>query len=318
MEDQIMLEREIRQEFERIIAEMEWGEVLSTLNDMLGDMLTPAQLAELQHNTTQPAESQVGGYDKHATVQPVPLYSEAGASSQEQYNNPPVVRLPKGLGHNLRCDGKLNDQLPPEALAPPGYAPPAPPTSTSKKREVKQEDDQQYIKKPPNAFMLFLKEQRPNFEAEVRIRGIAAVNATLGQRWKSLTVEEKDKYYKQAQKEKDLHAQQHPEWTHKNNYGKKKKKKVGCQRNASTAEASEFRPEDKRLIMAPHTLAGAMNIPHLQTGVKEPGRSTVVLQLPPPWIPVAAPLHLLYHPQMYKFPSSSWQNVFPATPNNVQ
>lgn len=79
-----MLEREIRQEFERIIAEMEWGEVLSTLNDMLGDMLTPAQLAELQHNTTQPAESQVGGYDKHATVQPVPLYSEAGASSQEQ------------------------------------------------------------------------------------------------------------------------------------------------------------------------------------------------------------------------------------------
>ncbi|TMS09083.1 Transcription factor 7-like 1-A [Larimichthys crocea] len=203
MEDQIMLEREIRQEFERIIAEMEWGEVLSTLNDMLGDMLTPAQLAELQHNTTQPAESQVGGYDKHAT-------------------------------------------------------------------------------------------------------------------WKSLTVEEKDKYYKQAQKEKDLHAQQHPEWTHKNNYGKKKKKKVGCQRNASTAEASEFRPEDKRLIMAPHTLAGAMNIPHLQTGVKEPGRSTVILQLPPPWIPVAAPLHLLYHPQMYKVPSSSWQNVFPATPNNVQ
>lgn len=56
-----MLEREIRQEFERIIAEMEWGEVLSTLNDMLGDTLTPAQ-----------------------TVQPVPLYSEAGASSQEQ------------------------------------------------------------------------------------------------------------------------------------------------------------------------------------------------------------------------------------------
>ncbi|KAE8280034.1 Transcription factor 7-like 1-A HMG box transcription factor 3-A [Larimichthys crocea] len=243
MEDQIMLEREIRQKFERIMAEVEWGKVLSTLNDMLGDTLTPAQ-----------------------TVQPVPQYSEAGASSQEQYNNPPVVRLPKGLEHNLRCGGKLNDQLPPEVLAPPSYAPPARPTYTFKRREVKQEDDQQYIRKPPNAFMLFLKEQRPNFEAEVRIRGSAAVNATLGQRWKSLTVEEKDKYYKQAQKEKELHAQQHPEWTNKNNYGKKKKR-VRCQRNASTAEASEFRPEDKRLIMAPHTLAGAMNIPHLQTGV---------------------------------------------------
>lgn len=56
-----MLEREIRQKFERIMAEVEWGKVLSTLNDMLGDTLTPAQ-----------------------TVQPVPLYSEAGASSQEQ------------------------------------------------------------------------------------------------------------------------------------------------------------------------------------------------------------------------------------------
>ena len=81
-----MNEGEIRKEFERIIAEMEmeWGEVLSNSKDMFGDMLTPAQLAELQLDSAQPAESQVGGYDQHATVQPIPLYSEAGAFNQEQ------------------------------------------------------------------------------------------------------------------------------------------------------------------------------------------------------------------------------------------
>lgn len=41
------------------------------------------------------------------------------------------------------------------------------------------EDSQVYIKKPPNAFMLFMKEQRPNVSKELWRKGSGAVNSHL-------------------------------------------------------------------------------------------------------------------------------------------
>ncbi|TMS09488.1 Transcription factor 7, partial [Larimichthys crocea] len=53
--------------------------------------------------------------------------------------------------------------------------------------------------------------------------------------WKSLTKEEQAKYYEQAQNLKEIHVQQHPEWSNKNNYGTKKKRIRG-KRNVPKAE----------------------------------------------------------------------------------
>ncbi|KAE8295687.1 Lymphoid enhancer-binding factor 1 [Larimichthys crocea] len=167
---------------------------------------------------------------------------QADTHGQEQYNNVPLM-LPEGL----HCIGIWNGQPVyafPESLTCPVSAP-QPNTSNSKKRkrESTQEDDAaEYIKKPPNAFMIYMKEQRANVEAELNTRGSAAVNTVLGQRWKSLTKEEQDKYYEQAQNLKEIHVQQHPEWSNKNNYGKKKKKIRG-KRNVPKAEESASRPE---------------------------------------------------------------------------
>ncbi|KAE8291130.1 Lymphoid enhancer-binding factor 1 [Larimichthys crocea] len=167
---------------------------------------------------------------------------QADTHGQEQYNVP--LMLPEGL----ICIGILNGQpvygFQSEIVTPPVSAP-QPSTSNSKKRkrESAQEDDAaEYIKKPPNAFMIYMKEQRPFVEAELNTRGTAAVNTVLGQRWKSLTKEEQAKYYEQAQNLKEIHVQQHPEWSNKNNYGTKKKRIRG-KRNVPKAEESASRPE---------------------------------------------------------------------------
>uniref|UniRef100_A0A3Q0S294 HMG box domain-containing protein n=1 Tax=Amphilophus citrinellus TaxID=61819 RepID=A0A3Q0S294_AMPCI len=82
-----------------------------------------------------------------------------------------------------------------------------------RKRQDEQEEGQLYVKKPPNAFMLFLKEQRPKVQAEMNINGSAAVNAVVGERWKSLSKQEQAKYYHQADQERMCHTQQHPNWS---------------------------------------------------------------------------------------------------------
>uniref|UniRef100_A0A3Q3GHQ1 HMG box domain-containing protein n=1 Tax=Labrus bergylta TaxID=56723 RepID=A0A3Q3GHQ1_9LABR len=79
-------------------------------------------------------------------------------------------------------------------------------------------------KKPPNAFMLYMKEQRPNVPAEILERGSAEVNVFLGQTWRSLSKGEQARYYLQADMESCLHSQMHPEWTTRDNYGKKTKR----------------------------------------------------------------------------------------------
>jgi len=47
---------------------------------------------------------------------------------------------------------------------------------------VEQHHEGPYVKKPPNAFMLFMKEQRPNYAAQMKTSGCAVVNGVLGQK----------------------------------------------------------------------------------------------------------------------------------------
>ncbi|KAL4000749.1 inhibitor of growth protein 2 [Sarotherodon galilaeus] len=87
-----------------------------------------------------------------------------------------------------------------------------------RKCRAQQDEDRPYVKKPPNAFMLYLKEQRPKVIAELNIPGSAAVNAVVGQRWKSLSNDQKARYFDQAETERRNHAKEHPGWSTKENY----------------------------------------------------------------------------------------------------
>ncbi|XP_035825406.1 transcription factor 7-like 2 [Aplysia californica] len=88
-----------------------------------------------------------------------------------------------------------------------------------------------YVKKPLNAFMLFMKEMRPKVISECTLKESAAINQILGRRWHALDRSEQAKYYEMARKEKELHLQLYPGWSARDNYAahqkKKKRKKDG-------------------------------------------------------------------------------------------
>ncbi|XP_067168535.1 transcription factor 7-like 1 [Apteryx mantelli] len=89
----------------------------------------------------------------------------------------------------------------------------------------KDEEKKPHIKKPLNAFMLYMKEMRAKVVAECTLKESAAINQILGRRWHSLSREEQAKYYELARKERQLHSQLYPTWSARDNYGKKKKRK---------------------------------------------------------------------------------------------
>ncbi|KAK7502057.1 hypothetical protein BaRGS_00006809 [Batillaria attramentaria] len=107
-----------------------------------------------------------------------------------------------------------------------------------------------YVKKPLNAFMLFMKEMRPKVIsectlressainqilgrkemrpkviAECTLRESSAINQILGRKWHALDRSEQAKYYEMARKEKDLHMQLYPGWSARDNYAAHNKKK---------------------------------------------------------------------------------------------
>lgn len=98
-----------------------------------------------------------------------------------------------------------------------------------------------HIKKPLNAFMLYMKDMRANVVAECTLKESAAINQILGRRWHSLSREEQSKYYEKARMERQLHMELYPGWSARDNYGygskkKKRKKDRGSPSDISSGE----------------------------------------------------------------------------------
>uniref|UniRef100_A0A3P8P3H3 HMG box domain-containing protein n=1 Tax=Astatotilapia calliptera TaxID=8154 RepID=A0A3P8P3H3_ASTCA len=100
-------------------------------------------------------------------------------------------------------------------------------------KKVEEKKKEVHIKKPLNAFMLYMKEMRAKVVAECTLKESAAINQILGRRWHALSREEQAKYYELARKERQLHMQLYPGWSARDNYGKRKKRKREKQRSLS-------------------------------------------------------------------------------------
>lgn len=99
-----------------------------------------------------------------------------------------------------------------------------------------------HIKKPLNAFMLYMKEMRPKVVAECTLKESAAINQILGRRWHSLTREEQSKYYEKARQERQAHMELYPGWCARDNYGaggKKRKRKKDIGKKIETYQSSQ-------------------------------------------------------------------------------
>uniref|UniRef100_A0A3B1KLX6 Transcription factor 7 like 1b n=1 Tax=Astyanax mexicanus TaxID=7994 RepID=A0A3B1KLX6_ASTMX len=126
----------------------------------------------------------------------------------------------------------------------------------------KEEDKKPHIKKPLNAFMLYMKEMRAKVVAECTLKESAAINQILGRRWHSLSREEQAKYYELARKERQLHSQLYPGWSARDNYGKRKKRKRDNKPD-STVEARNKKPcvqylPQEKMIDSPASSHGSM------------------------------------------------------------
>uniref|UniRef100_A0A8C1U966 Transcription factor 7 like 1b n=1 Tax=Cyprinus carpio TaxID=7962 RepID=A0A8C1U966_CYPCA len=129
----------------------------------------------------------------------------------------------------------------------------------------KEEDKKPHIKKPLNAFMLYMKEMRAKVVAECTLKESAAINQILGRRWHSLSREEQAKYYELARKERQLHSQLYPGWSARDNYGRRKKRKRDNKTDSTPEDFSagnkkpcvQYLPQEK-MIDSPASSHGSM------------------------------------------------------------
>ncbi|XP_014906646.1 transcription factor 7-like 1-A [Poecilia latipinna] len=92
----------------------------------------------------------------------------------------------------------------------------------------------QPVKKPLNAFMLYMKETRHQVLQEGREKESSAINRILGRRWHALPRSEQSRFYDLAQKERLLHMQLYPGWSARDNYGKRKRKQLAGSSSRNT------------------------------------------------------------------------------------
>ncbi|VDM03906.1 unnamed protein product [Schistocephalus solidus] len=86
-----------------------------------------------------------------------------------------------------------------------------------------------HVKKPLNAFMLFMKEMRAKVVAECTMKESAAINQILGRKWHALPREEQAKFYEMARREKEIHQRLYPGWSARDNYAfHAKRRKSRC------------------------------------------------------------------------------------------
>uniref|UniRef100_A0A3B4Z247 Transcription factor 7 like 1b n=1 Tax=Stegastes partitus TaxID=144197 RepID=A0A3B4Z247_9TELE len=85
-------------------------------------------------------------------------------------------------------------------------------------QQEKEDEKKPHIKKPLNAFMLYMREERPRVVAQCKVKESATINQILGQRWHSLSKDEQAKYYELARKERLVHSKLYPGWSARDNY----------------------------------------------------------------------------------------------------
>ncbi|CAB1416859.1 unnamed protein product [Pleuronectes platessa] len=153
----------------------------------------------------------------HAEQQPI--------LPQPQFNNVPTAMHTRHLEVRLAPVGLFKGQM---IYGAPGDRVPSPVNvhnSEKRKHESQQDEERPYIPKPPNAFMLFMKEQRPYVLATHKSTDSATVNMIIGRKWRALSENKRDKYYKEAKRLKQLHIQLYPDWSEKENYVRPKAEK---------------------------------------------------------------------------------------------
>ncbi|KAM9793879.1 uncharacterized protein ACBT44_018147 isoform 2-T2 [Syngnathus typhle] len=263
---------QLRAEFEKVISELKWEEVVSTVLEVVSGMVCttascpPPVPSWLRFDThcqlvtghsrgyggcippssafVQPGQMMAGPHSNPYGMHAFDLKSQAGGPQNLSVPGRPLPESSNWCPPGMLNGGDMFQMTGPSVYAgpvssnskngamvyhiagPPVFtAPPMTGTKRKRRRRRVRDADQPYVKKPPNAFMCFLKEQRQHVKAQMNLKDSASVNTVLGHMWKLLTDEGQAKYYKIADAEKKLHSQMYPEWSSSDNYGNKRRRR---------------------------------------------------------------------------------------------
>ncbi|KAL3313808.1 hypothetical protein Ciccas_007585 [Cichlidogyrus casuarinus] len=108
-----------------------------------------------------------------------------------------------------------------------------------------------HIKKPLNAFMLFMKEMRAKVQDECTLKESAAINQILGKKWHELPKEEQARFYELAREEKEKHSKLYPGWSARDNYAmhskrKKRRRMMAALSAAAVASGARQHPQSNQ------------------------------------------------------------------------
>ncbi|XP_061906798.1 transcription factor 7-like isoform X1 [Entelurus aequoreus] len=167
--------------FQGAIEGMTWEEISCTLMEVIADCSPPP--TPTPPCALEPA--QLDSYNQMSTTAANTLHSGINLSLKNLY---PIRTI----------------MVVYEILPAPRVTAPAPKPSKAKPsfcRRRKRHEKEDHIKKPPNAFMMFLKENRQSVAAGMNVKRSTEVNTILGQIWRSMTMDEQNKYYIMADEE---------------------------------------------------------------------------------------------------------------------
>ncbi|VDP12230.1 unnamed protein product [Soboliphyme baturini] len=230
------------------LSAMEIGLLAARSSPMFGSMPSSPSygLSPLNSPNTNTAIPVIG------KPQLIPFLPTAPASQNPGL--PPLIRIPSSPGNPLASMAQV--PLPPVTTTVTSVAntflrrlSSAEGTDDDKSEPFgRQSDDRKeskmpHIKKPLNAFMLYMKEMRPQVMAEVGLkeRQSAEINRILGRRWHMLNKQEQQKYYDMARKERELHMEKYPGWSARDNYAVHKKKKRKKDKSHDNSEMKKCR-----------------------------------------------------------------------------
>ncbi|XP_071537354.1 protein pangolin, isoforms A/H/I/S isoform X4 [Panulirus ornatus] len=172
-----------------------------------------------------------------STATTLPRFSPSGLMHPHPGLTPPLthplVASPKAELPNTSHDNHRHHTLDQKPSLPSG--------DKTQMIETKNGDKKPHIKKPLNAFMLYMKEMRAKVVAECTLKESAAINQILGRKWHALSKEEQAKYYEMARRERQLHMQMYPGWNARDNYGMMKKKKRKKEKTGDGANMKKCR-----------------------------------------------------------------------------
>uniref|UniRef100_A0A0K0DZ57 dTCF n=1 Tax=Strongyloides stercoralis TaxID=6248 RepID=A0A0K0DZ57_STRER len=170
-----------------------------------------------------------------AMSQGSPFYQNPLVAKQYAAN---MMRSMEGQMNPLNMRFQSNNMMP-SSSSESGYS------NTPKRMKTDEEKKQQkeHVKKPLNAFMWYMKENRPKLleEAEYKEKQSAELNKELGRRWHDLPKEEQQKYYDLAKQDREDHQQKYPNWTARDNYAIRKRKKAKREKSMDGGENKKCR-----------------------------------------------------------------------------